>query len=701
MSAITDITQTWAGHSGLEVETFIKSEISSAVASLGGKVGYVELSGSSLVFYDEQGGTVISTVELSGDVYTITIDCNLAQVFYVLSDETQKIMTISPYTTVSHVGSSQTEPLPESYSYTVSINSGSGFIPRATGQIGVGGSASFDIRPYLAVGDNYIRVTVTGAISEQVRTSVFTATLTTLTLSVNHSWQTPWTQGNPYVIYGIRFAGSLTKMLHCSVNGVEQSPVVYSSNQSYTTTATTYTIPASSFPKISDNDVCEVKLWMTATGVITPVFTFNILCVATGSTRPIVAINALAPTVYNWSSSKLFSYAVYGADRAVFNMTAILGGISYNIASAVTTGLVDGTIYDFNYALEVDTGANETSRGELDIEGVAYKGLVQGDSSSASTVFDNSYSYLPTPGALFYMNASTRTNNEAGRERIINEMGASRDGNFAAYYDAEWLGFSWYGDAWATDTDGYNALCVPAGCKLTVTDFAPLGLLSAYQDGMTIELMLKNQYPANYDEPVITLASTGNDASGLFIYPTKIKVLGTYERSEINQTVNISENRITHIAITFVKNYEGIYGRNLVSVYVNGISNVNFSYDASSIFGNNPLIIGQPDTDVYLYKMRVYGTALDSQGVFNNFINSIIDGVEFSRSTESSKNNLYEGEEIDYEKVKAAGFNTMVVIMTDDATPIPSIDHPAPSEGYPNCSMRFEYAGYPDRKSVV
>lgn len=701
MSAITDITEAWRGHSGLEVETFLKQMLGSTVASLGGKIGYVELVGSTLNFYDEEGGNVISTISLSGDVYNIAISSNLDQVFYVLADETSKILTFTPSTTVSPFGSTDSQPFPESYSYVLAVNNGGGYVPRATGNIASGGSASVDIRPFLANGDNYIRVTVTGDTSGQVRTAVFTGTLTTLTLSVSHAWQNVWAEGEDYIITGIRFAGNLIKTLNISVDDGEPYQVVYTANQSYTTTATTFTIPASAFPA-SENGIHEVKLWMTAQGVSTPEFVFNILCVAEGDTTPLIAINAITPTIYNWTSGRLFSYAVYGADSATFALSATLGGVTYPIASAVSaTGLLDGTQYEFNYSLEVDTGINETPLGTLAATGTAFFEGTEGDSTTVTTTFDNTYSYLPTPNALFYMNASVRSNSETTSDKIVNEMGASQDGNFAASYDADWTGFGWYSDAWGADNDGYRALVVPAGSVLTVTDFAPLGLLSAYPDGMTFEIMMKNQYPADYDTPVLTLAGTGENPSGLFIYPTKIVLLGSYERSVVNQTVNISENRITHITVTLIKNYEGVNGRNLASIYINGISNVNFSFDASTIFGNAPLVIGQPDTDVYVYKMRVYGSALDSQSVFNNFLNSIIDGVEFTRRTESEKNNLFEGNDVDYEKVKAAGFNTMVVTMTDDNTYLPSIDHPAPSDGYPNCSMRFEYAGTPEKNVTV
>ena len=706
MSAIIDITEPWAGHSGLEVETWLKSMLASTVASLGGKIGYVELSGLTLNFYDEQGGQLISTITLGGDVYTVNLVTNLPQVFFVLRDETEKIMTLTPSTTVAPFGSSDSQPFPEAYTYVIAVNNGSGYVPRATGTISPGGTASVDIRPFLSTGDNYIRATVTGETSGQVRTSVFTGTLTTLTMSVSHTWQTVWHEGEDYVLNGIRFSGNLVKTLHVSVDGTELTPVSYTANQSYTTTATTYTMPASAFPA-SENGTHEVKLWMTAQGVSTPEFVYYIMCAAEGDTTPMVAINSPVTQAVNWTTGRLFSYAVYGADKVEFNLSAVLGPETYTVGSSAAQDLMEGVQYDFAYALEIDTGINETKTGTLTAIATAFLGTTEGAEATITTALDNSYSYLATPGALFYMNASTRSNSEANRSSIVNEMGASQDGNFAASYNGTWAGFSWNGDAWDADTVSVNgtntsvpALVVPAGCSLTVPDFTPLGLLSSYKDGLTFEVMMKNKYPADYDSPVLTLATTGSSPVGILIYPTKIVVYGSNERSEVNQTVNISENQMTHLAVTFVKGYEGV-GGNLVSIYVNGISNINFAFESSSSFGNGALTIGQQDTDVFIYRMRVYGSALDSQAVFNNFLNSVIDGLEFNRRERSTKNNIFEGDSVDYDRVKAAGFNIMVIKMTDDSTYLPSIDHPAPSDGWPNCTMRFEYADDPTKNVTV
>lgn len=691
MSAIQNINEPWRDHSGLEVETFLKAQIVSTIASVGGKIGYVEMVGTDMKFYDYEGGTVIATIPLGGDVYTITVLSNVTQSFYVLADEATKIMEITPSTVVGSFGSSVTEDFPEDYSYIVAVNTGNGYVNRLSGNIANDQTASFDIRPFLATGDNYVRVSVTGLTSGQTKTVVYTGTLTTLTMSCNHDWNTIWEQGNDYVITGIRFAGSMEKVLHVSVNDVELEPVAYSAGQSYTTTATTYTIPSSAFPYTDENGVCSIKLWMTAQGVSTPVVPFNIICTVADDDTPMVSINRTRPVV-NFTSATVFSYVCYNCDNIKVSMSATLGETTYPIVSDYA--IVDrspNTQYDFSYAFEVDTGINNVPIGTLDITVVPYSGTTAGETATAQTSFDNTYSYLATPDALFYMNASTRSNSEDNKDKVVNEMGASE--HFAASYDTTSSGISYFNDMWGVDEDGYKALVVPAGASLTIDGFAPCGQLASFPNGLSIEFMLKSEFPSDYSEPIFKMLTTGAAPNGIVMYPTKIVVLGSSERSEVVQSVNFSENRITHFVVTFSKNYGGVANRNLVSVYVNGISNVNFAFNGGSSFGNADLVIGQPNTDVYLYKMRVYGSALEPQAVFNNFLNAIFDNVEFNRRETDAKNDLLDGGVIGYEKVKSAGYNTMVVIMDNDQHDIPSFNNNAV---FDHCSLRFEYAGHPE-----
>jgi len=692
--------EAWEGHSGLEVETWIKDNIRELQSSLGGKFGYAEYRDSYLYFYEYEGAQEpLLAVSLSGELYSINLNCNLPQVFYVLGDELTTPMTIEPTTVHTSIGSSDTEPFPESYVYTVAVNSGNGYVPCVPETIiPEGGSSTFDIRDFLTVGNNYVRITVTGQLSGQTRTSVYTAVLTSLWLSVNHSWQVVWHEGESYLLNNIRFAGNVEKTLHVSVNGVHCPTVDYSAGQNYNSTSTTYTIPAAFFPASEGNGVYEVEIWLTSQNVSTNHIKYNILCAATGDDTPMVNINAIAAKAVNYTTQRIFSYSVYKCDEVAFDLTAVLGGISYPINVDNAEGLVDGSIYSFSYNIEVDTGTNNEQLGTLDITATAFFESTEGDSTTVSTVFDNTYSYLATPGALFYMNAANRTNNDSDREKIINEMGASSDGNFLASYDGVWSKMAWSTDGWYRDTDNNPALTVPAGSSLSLPDFSPFSYLSynQYSGGMTFELMFRCDYPADYDTPVITMCDSNNPPRGLRIYPNKIVLLGGGAITEINQFVNINENTPTHIAITFVKNYEGVTGRNLASIYVNGISNVNFAFESSD-FGGSSLKIGQDDTDVYIYRMRVYGVALDSQSVFNNYLNCAIEDA-VSRRQRYEKNQIYDGNDISYELVKSIGLNTMVVTMPSNSNDIPSFTNNATYNG---CSLLFEYADDSNKNVLI
>ena len=692
MANINDITEPWNGHSGIEVETWVKSML----ATIGVKFGYVQFTGASLVFYDVEGGQVLQTVDLTGDVFNITIDCNLPQSFYVLADETSKVMTFSPSTTRGSIGSSQVEPFPESYTYAIAVNNGSGYVTRDSGTIPNGGSVSFDVINYLSSGDNFVRITVTGDESGQVRSSIFTAVLTSLTMNINHPWQNVWNQGAPYNITGIRFAGSIVKTLHVRVNGTELDPVTYPANVSYTTTSTYYSIPAEAFPATAASGVYAVDLWMTAAGVSTPVTTYNIMCLKENSTTPLVCINAIAPSAVNYTSARLFSYAIINANKVSIDLSATLGASTYTIATAIPqTGLEVGIQYPFAYALEVDTGANEVALGSLAMAASAFMDSTAGYVATGSMLFDNTYSYIATSGALFYLNAATRDNGRSDYQTIINEMGAQP--NFPATYSATWSGMSWKTDGWSTDPNGYKALCIQAGSSCVFNGFNPLSLLTSYRDGMTIEMMIQSSNPSDYDHPVITMSSGGDRPLGIIVYPTKITVWGQSERDEDYQTINLSENKMTHICITFTKGYEGLSGKNLCSVYINGTSNVCFAFSGSSSFGDGNFTIGQAETDTYLYKMRVYGTALEPGAVFNNFLNCIFDGLEFVRRDVASKNNILDGDYVDYEKVKAAGYNTMVVI-TPNNEAVPDFYNQVTVD---NTVVRFEYAGTPAKNVTV
>ena len=87
MAAIQNINEPWNGHTGLEVETFLKSQITAAIAAAGGKIGFVDFVNMTMRFWEYEGAAQpLVTIGLGGTVYTISVDVDLGTVFYILQD---------------------------------------------------------------------------------------------------------------------------------------------------------------------------------------------------------------------------------------------------------------------------------------------------------------------------------------------------------------------------------------------------------------------------------------------------------------------------------------------------------------------------------------------------------------------------------------------------------------------------------------
>ena len=644
------------------------------------KFGDASYEDGVISFLDEPGGTVLQTVTLSGTIYNINIATNVAQVFSVLTGDEHKVITITPTTTAGSLGQTP-EDFPEGYSYTVAIDTGSGFVNRFAGNIAVGGSDSFDIRSLLVIGQNRIRITCTGNESGATRTRILTATLTNLALSCSHTWQTPWMQGNDYSIQGINFQGNIAKTLHVKVGSTEFTKD-YRAAESNPTIPTSFTLYSTDFPELESSGVVHVEMWMTGESVTTPHIHMNIMCINTNDSTPVVCINEVADAAVNFTQGTLFKYAVYGADSV--QISSVVTAHGTYILPAQVASVVPGNQYSFATSLEVET---EEENGTLTSTVTPYNGNTAGSASSVTMPLDNSHAFLAASGAKFYMNAALRANTEADRTVWKN----TAQGAQVATYETVMEGFTFSKDAWAADADGHKAFVVPARCSCVVSNLKPFaagGMVGT--TGITIEMLVRASNIGDYDTPVLTIMnSTGTE--GLKLYPTKVLVLGTTEQSEVLQNVGMCEDVMTHVVVVLQKAYGGNASMNLCSIYLNGIPNVTFSFAAGSSFGNGALTIGQDKTDFNLYLMRIYDKALDGQSVKANMLNAFMDGVLFDREEKRAKDAIFEGTSIAYQLVKNLGYNIMVVDPHDDTKDIPSFENKITLD----CTVRFEYWSRP------
>ena len=204
---------------------------------------------------------------------------------------------------------------------------------------------------------------------------------------------------------------------------------------------------------------------------------------------------------------------------------------------------------------------------------------------------DNSNSYAAVDNPTFYLNCTNRSNGAANREEFIN---SSNNPNLTvSSYSAVWNGFAWSTDGWASDGDGNRCLAVNAGSSVSVPDFKPLA--SASVNSMTIEFKYRCSNVADFDTPILSFMDTEtydeNSTNGIILFPTKILVLTSGNRLVTPQSVNLDEDKITHIAIVLQRNYNNI-GRNLCRIYVNSYQNAVFEFDGSSTLGGGYLKIG-------------------------------------------------------------------------------------------------------------
>lgn len=695
---IPDLNEDWSldkrnglPYSGSSVQNFLRSQLSNAISSLRGKYGSVVYEGGRINFYDEAGGTVLDTITITGTSYIVNVGSNQQPTFTVLTSDTSSIITITPSTESIEFGSSTKEEYPEDYTFKVEVDSGSGFVDRtpSVNTIKSGQSASIEVRNHLTTGVNRVRIVVTGAESGQPKTLVFTITLTSLSLSCSHAWEQTWFGGSTYQIGGILFSGNIAKTLHVKVDEEEYTQD-YAANTQYVNVPTTFDLtnyaPAESGVKM-------VEIWMTGEGVETQHITYQIMYVAQkdiSNPPQLICFNNVPSKVYNFSQEDLVKYAVYNVPSLTTRVTARHDGKEDKILEN-TEDTIPNTIYTLSLNIQVDTQLTE---------GVSLLVEAFNDSVSKSVeiAVDNSKAFLPTPDAKFYLNTSLGNNAISGRTQIMNTAPVTEGEGFQATYNATWENFTFSKDAWDSDDEGNRALVVKAGSTLRIPDLKPLRTTTDVST--TFEFMFRADNVADYDTPILTCIDTEtydkSKSVGFILFPTRILLLSKDTRNEVFQQLPLGEGRIHHLCLVFQKQYGG-KSLSLCRVFLNGVENLNFSYQDIDTFypttakDYGGLVIGQQSTDVYLYMMRIYKKALEGRNAIDNFLNVVIENAEVNRLGIKDDNNVIDGTSVDYNLVKKAGFNTFVV-ETDN--PLPSLKNPVSYSAGVN--IHLEYNDHPE-----
>lgn len=598
--------------------------------------------------------------EFSGTVSQIKIENKMpSNTLYFTTQNETALITCSFLSQQKGITDTAWNDFDEDFLVTVSIDRGGvgqyePFIVEQ--QVINGNDFTFDVRNILAVGSNRVKVTARGVESNAVGTLTYSVNLTSMYLAPsNFTWNTPFIEGQPYLLGGMNIGGNLNKVLKIKVSNEGAYSRLYEVNlgtQTYVGIA--YYFDGLEFPT-EGTGVYNVELWLDANGLESEHLGYNIICVseADKATAQLIAVSEVPNDVQNYNVNSLFKYAVYngGATTAnpVVNVSAIINNTPHKIVSdAMLVGVATGEANTYEISLEIDST-------ETNIQ--LYSSIEIGDCKQEMIYgIDNSLSFPAVAGAVFYMNPANRNNADNNKTDIVNEssVASAQDS-----YTATWTDVSFVdgGDGWTTDNNGRKCLRLPAGSKVEI-DYAPFSNAIT----RTIELSYRVENAADYSEDIITMASAlTSDFVGARIKPTNVLLHSSLLKTDdLVQSYNTKDEELVHMVITIVQNYKRI--GNLAQVYVNGSKKCSFEWSNADTFAHEgKLVLGSATADLYVYKMRVYTSAFEWTSAVQNFISCLPDTASKKAAFDKIMSVVNDGYQLDFDKVKSNGYNYFVL----------------------------------------
>ncbi|MBQ3631224.1 MAG: hypothetical protein IJJ98_11265 [Prevotella sp.] len=541
-----------------------------------------------------------------------------------------------------------------------------------------------DVRDWLELGSNSIRIKATGISFDTQATFVYTVQVSSLSLDISlFDWTTP-VSANFQLPYKV--SGNVSKTLYVEISSQDGSyHRDYALDLGTTVNSQSARYLPLSFP--GTTGIYMLTAWLESDDglVATQKQTVQFACLVEGDVAKLLIVNNVADSLTNWSDNQVMDYVLYDTATTASALTLTVTRAGTTIYASRQTA-VDRSLHTFTLPLEVDTG--ETT----------FELLIAADDGAANpTTFgewtlpvDNAVNYAATDGAVFFLNPGTRSNGDANREKVINAV----TGEEVA---VDWTGVSFsQTDAWTTDESGRRCLRLNSMQK-AVIDYQAISRNVAQGAGFTLEAMYKVENVSNYDAAVIDISrrmTVGSEAFnvGFRIEPERVMVASENAHNEVTQELQLDSGEVLHLGITVIPraytydlNGSAQY-LNLVRIYVNGRINRAFAItDTDVISSPNGISLGSDDCVLTLYGMRIYDRALSPREMRQNQVNMLATPEE--KAQEKRLDDVYdESEKISFTKVRALGLNCFV---TDK--PFPSLRE----------DTDYDLGGGTDRKDVT
>ena len=676
MAIIENLNTPWNGHTGLEVEAFIKSYLE----QLSSKIGYTYVEETNednylCCFADEAsfklwasdpdananlligGKQKLPSGGGASSAYSAKLEM-IEPSNYQVATNTGKVKVKVKY----YIDDDSIQEAGALISILKSTDNGITFTTVGNASIGYNTEEFIDISSYLDRGTTYIKLNAKGLISGATAAAVYSVLYAVVDQYCLASINPTIYNTDPFNT-SFYVEGTSEKVLHYKVGNFVGSKNM---GTSYNTQGEPIQINAAAAGLT--HGVHTIESWLTfgANNTETEHRFCNFIYAPTENSEyidktPLFVVTSEPTHCSNWNKVTFFDYGVLNptSDEKEFKICLVYDNVVLDDYTTVIKGDAGSfTKGKFFTDLRIDKSIVDLKEFSLQIK------FFSGDEEIRNPItitVDNSVDFgFPLNGPTFSIDTNSSTiSSKVGSNKV--QYNIYELGNVSSTTASGWKTVIYNGES-------ISALQLYAGSRIEIPEeFFNLNTGWTSENGqdcsITFAFDIMTNNIVNEDEALISIAGDYNDRyTGIRIYPTKACVLSRNKSDESIADVGFREGVRTHIAVNIINNLRST-GLNYMRIYVNGILSREYRYESDDYFvptdeTNGNVILGNTNADLTIFGMRIYkDMALDSNHILQDYKASMTfldEKIAFNTA-----NSIYDGSKIDYTTCNKLGYNTL------------------------------------------